>query len=297
MSAADCERLRPYLLDYVVGELDPGEAERLQLEKHLADCIDCRAAMEELRGTGRALEAVRAFDSQLNEKVRQDISRRARQEAEKLRAAHGAGRPAPAGRPVPALAWLMLAGGTAAVLAGVALVPRLGLLSAPRGATVVASSGAGFPAEFSPGAAVSVPGGALLHLKLADGSDLKLRGPAEAALAGGGAPLRITRGIAWLSAGRALEAVGLEPLRRLELAPEAQAVIESRPADDEPACVIVLGGTVSYSAPGGDGQLGQNQTLTVRQGTGQPSVRPSRATELTPWWTSLPGSDGRGNLP
>ena len=58
MSTADCDRLRPYLLDMVVGELDPSEAQRGELEAHLAGCEACRAAVEELRGTGRPSAAL-----------------------------------------------------------------------------------------------------------------------------------------------------------------------------------------------------------------------------------------------
>jgi hypothetical protein len=285
MSTTDCERLRPYLLDFVVGELDPGEATRLKLENHLAGCIECRAAMEELRGTGRALEAVKAFDSQLNEQVRQDISRRAKLEAEKLRAAHQRGGGAALGRPVPALAWLILVLGTAAVLAGVAVIPRIS--KAVPAAQLMDSSGAEFPNEFSSGAALNIPAGAMLHLKMADGSHLKLRGPAEADLAGASTPLTLKKGAAWMAAGTQPMSLGLAPLRRITLAAEAQVAAEARPADDEQACVAVLGGVVSYSAPGGDGQVTQGQTLAVKQGSGQPSVRPSKATETAPWRNSL----------
>jgi anti-sigma factor RsiW len=219
MSATECERLRPYLLDYVVGELDPAEAERLKLESHLAACIECRAAVEELRGTGRALEAVKAFDSQLTEGVRQDISRRARLEAEKLRAAHAQGRTLPA-RSVPVSAWLILVLGTAVVLAGVALIPRLGALGHTPGARLLGASGAQFPAEFAPGETIKVPAGAMLKLELAGRAVLALRGPAEAELASGQAPLKIVRGQAFLAAGGAPVAVSLAPLRQLELGAE-----------------------------------------------------------------------------
>jgi len=298
MSSADCERLRPYLLDYVVGELDPAEAERLKLEGHLAGCVECRAAVEELRGTGRALEAVKVFDSQLNEEVRQDISRRARMEAEKLRAAHGRGGgagpsgAAAAARPVPVLAWLVLGLGTAAVLAGVALLPRVS--GTPGGARLVGASGVSFRQEFAPGEAISVPPGALLQLQLADGSRFGLRGPAEAVLGGPGSPLKISRGSAWLAVGDRPVSVVLDALRKLELAANAQAAFEIQPSGDEPACVAVLGGTVSYSASGGDGQVAQGQTLAVKQSSGLVSVRPSKATETAPWRSNLPGGeDGR----
>jgi len=296
MSAADCQRLRPYLLDFVVGELDPAEAHRLELEKHLAGCTACRAAVEELRGTGRALEAVKVFDSQLNEQVRRDISRQAHVEAEKVRQARERGR-ARAGlvRPVPVHAWLILVLGTALALAALAAVPPwLRSARADAGhARVLGALGAEFGPTLAPGSAIELPEGAMLYLRLADGSHLKVRGPAEAALAGGGAPLKLKRGAAWLAAGKAPVLVGLEPLGRLQLEAEAQAALEARPADAEAALVAVLAGVASYAAPGGeDGQVTQGQTLAVKAG-GAPAVRTSKESEKAPWHKSFPrGPDG-----
>jgi anti-sigma factor RsiW len=300
MSTADCERLRPYLLDFVVGELDPGEAERLSLESHLAGCIECRAAVEELRGTGRALEAVKAFDSQLTAEVRKDITRRAKQEAEKLRAAHSSEDSAGRSRPVPAYAWVVLLLGTVAVLAGVALAPRLFRFGPERGARLLGASGAEFRGEFEPGAAISVPSGALLHLELADGSRLALRGPADAELAGKASPLRLKRGEVVLAAGPAPVQVTLAPFTRLEVQALAQVVLNARPAEDEPALAAVLGGTITFIAPGGDGQsaeLGQGQTVGLKQASGLPSVRTSTAPETAPWRRDLPGKAAGGPPP
>jgi len=291
MSTADCERLRPYLLDMVVGELDPSEHQRVELEEHLAGCPACRAAVEELRGTGRALEAVRVFDSQLNEQVRQDISRQAHLEAEKLREARERGRAKAAlGRPVPVAAWVLLVLGALVALAAAWAWPHLGLpgLKTP-GARVLGASGIELGPELAHGELVSLPEGALLHMELAGGSRLALRGPAEARLAGAQTPLEIRRGSAWLAAVKPVQ-VQVSPLRSLMLAADSQAAIEVRPADDEAVLVAVLGGSCSYAAAGGEagGKVTQGETLAVQVKSGAATKRASKELETAPWRKNLP---------
>jgi len=290
--AAECSRLRPYLVDFVVGDLDPGKGRRQEIERHLADCGSCRAVAEELRGTGRALEAISACEAHLNDAARRELSTKAHIEAEKLRQAGDRRRAAVAAarlfRRVPLYAWIVLALGAGAAVALAALAPRLGLFAEARpAAKVLAPAGAEFGKELAPGAEVSLPADAGLRLDLADGTRLDLRGPAEARLASGEAPLEIRKGLAWLHAGSALR-LKLEPLRGLELASGAQAAIEVRPTEDEAVVLAVLAGSARYRTAGGEGQVAQGQTLVVQLRSGAAAVRPSKETETAPWHRNLP---------
>lgn len=298
MSGADCQRLRPYLLDFVVGELDPAEAEKLDLERHLADCAACRAAVEELRGTGRALEAVKVFDSQLNEKVRKDISRMARLEAEKIRHTRAHARlQAPVAKPVPVAAWVMLILGTGLTLGALWAVPYVkNFGNDTKSPYVMGSTGEGLAAglgagdRLKSGQQVTIPEGAYLQLALPDESRLGLRGPAEITLAEGGKPLTLKKGELWLAAGPTPVQVELAPLRKLEIAAQAQAALNARPTEDEAAVVAVLDGTVSFQAPGGEGKALKDQTLIVKQPSGAQTLRASKESETASWRKNLPGS-------
>jgi ferric-dicitrate binding protein FerR (iron transport regulator) len=138
----------------------------------------------------------------------------------------------------------------------------------------------------------------MLYLRLADGAHLKLRGPAELVLPGGGSPLKLKRGAAWLAAGQTPLPVGLEPSASLQLSlqfePEAQAALEARPAGDEAALVAVLTGVVNHLASEGDpNRVTQGQTLAVKNGSGLASIRTSKEAETAPWHKSFPpGAEG-----
>lgn len=291
--SAECARLRPYLVDFVVGELSPDEDQCRQIEQHLAGCECCRAVAEELRGTGRALEAIGKTNAHLDEQARRELSTKARIEAEKLRAAADRRREAAAAsrpRRVPFYAWLALLVGTGVALALAIYLPQFNPLAARRpAARVLHAEGAAFAKgqALEPGAELALPADALLRLELADRSRLDLRGPAQARLAGAEAPLEIRKGLAWLHAGGALR-LKLPPLRGFELESGAQAAFELRPAEDEALLAAVLGGGANYSAAGGDGKLAQGQTLAVQLRSGAAAVRPSKEPETAPWHRTLP---------
>lgn len=285
MSSGDCERLRPYLVDYVVGELEAGAEQRAELERHLNECAACRSAADSLRGTGKALEAIRESDTRLNPQVRRNISEQAKLESEKLREARDRGRAAaasPLASPIPAAAWMVLGLGTAVVLIGAWLLPRLDVGGRRPAARVISCSGSSLGTELSRGAAISLPAESHAALELSDGSILELLGPAEAALAGPSSPLKLIRGSAWLRAARPVS-VELLPLRSLDLPAGAEAALTVRPAEDEAVLVTVMVASARYSAASGKGEIPKGQTLAVRNGSGAAAARPCKETETAPW--------------
>lgn len=74
-----CARLRSSLVDGAEGALD--ERARARIERHVADCDECRAALEALRDVPQALRraAVPQPDEDFFRRQRQAILRRARQ--------------------------------------------------------------------------------------------------------------------------------------------------------------------------------------------------------------------------
>lgn len=289
MASKECDRLRPHLVDYVVGELDPSAAQQADIEKHLAACEECRAAAEELRGTGRALEAVRTFDTHLDDDVRKNITSRARVEAQLVRATRQHERVAGGGaRRVPLAAWIVLVLGTVGALVLAAVIPRMGLFTAEPAGRVLACFGDRFKAdwpadrELVPGEEVSVPKGALVCLKLNDHTRLDLCGPAEVRFAGEGRALSITKGKAYLEA-RSNLAVELAPLKKLRLAAGSRVCIKADPVAERAALVTVLAGSADYSANGGDGKVEVGETLEVNGRSAQAKVRTMEEAEKPHW--------------
>ena len=291
MASSECERLRPYLVDFVVGELGPEAQEHAaDIKRHLAECAECRAAAEELRGTGRALEAVKVLDVQLAEEVRKNITSRARLEAQKVRATRRHGRISEElrGR-VPAAAWVVLALGAAAALAVAALLPGMGLFEPPSAGEVLACEGGTFKEQWPAGRRlergqqITVPAGAILCLSLCDHSRLFLRGPAEVKLAGRAGPLELAEGEAYIEP-HARCVVALDPLRKLELGAGSKVSLKADPVSKTAALVVVLAGSADYSASGGAGQAAAGKTLVVDRKSGSAELRASLPAESAPRW-------------
>ena len=293
MATSACDRLRAHLVDYVVGEEDPTDARRREIDEHLAVCSECRMIAEELRGTGRALEAIKVMDTQLRDDIRKKITTRARAEAAKIRATREeerVGHIAALRRPVSPLAWAVLVLGVAAVFALAAAAP--GLLREASAGKVRSAQGAGFRDQWSAGQElqhgqqISVPDGAFLCLDLGGGCALDLCGPCEVTLAAGDEPLRLLSGRAWVAADSATR-VAIDPLKNLELSAGSKVALHARTVDDPAALVAVVAGEVSYSASGGSGHAKVQETLVVDRKSAKAEVRPSQESERAPWRNRL----------
>ncbi len=296
MASKECDRLRPYLMDYVVGELDPSAAQQADIEKHLADCEECRSAAEELRGTGRALEAVRTFDTRLDEDLRKNITSRARVEAQLVRATRQHERIAEGGsaRRVPLAAWAVLVLGTVGALVLATLIPKLDTFAPQPAGKVLGCAllkGASNNAfrkdwpegrELEPGEEISVPRGVVLCLKLGDHSRLDVCGPAEVRFAKEGRPLCITKGKAYLEA-RSNLAVELAPLKKLRLSAGSKVCLAADPVGDCAARVTVLAGSADYSTGEGDSRLEVGKTLEVDGRSSRVKVRAMEEAERDLW--------------
>ncbi len=298
MASKECDRLRPYLVDFVVGELDPSESQQADIQKHLASCEECRSAAEELRGTGRALEAVRTFDTRLNEDLRKNITSRARVEAQLVRATRQHERIAGGGsaRRVPLAAWAVLVLGTVGALVLATLIPKLDAFAPQPAGKVLAcallrgTSNDAFKKdwpegrELQAGEEISVPRGVVLCLKLGDHSRLDICGPAEVRFAEEGRPLRITRGEVYLEA-RSNLAVELAPLKKLRLSAGSKVCLVADPVSDRAVLVTVLAGSVDYSTGEGDGKVEMGQTLEVDGRSSKARVRAMEEAEKPHWRT------------
>ncbi len=290
MASSDCDRLRPYLVDFVVGEVDPSEARREEIEAHLAECSECRSIAEELRGTGRALEAVRSFDTKLREEVRRSITSRARVEAQLVRATRehqriAAGRGA---RAVPAAAWIILAlGALVAAVIAVAL-PRLGIFGQASAGKVLTCAGDGLKKEWprgrelTPGQSISVPADCILCLSLSDGSRADMCGPAEVKLARGKEPFALIKGRAYVEA-EVVMVLHLHPLKRLRLESGSKVSLAADPVAEVGARVTVLSGGADYAATDGDGRVEAGKTLKVDARSRRATVADMQESERPHW--------------
>ncbi len=294
MAVMDCDKLRPMLVDYVVGEFTPPTDEQEAIEKHLAECEACRSAAEELRGTGRALEAVKSFDTRLREEVRKSITSRARVEAQLVRATREHQRIAGEAKtkPVPLAAWLVLAVGTIGALALAALLPGMSVFSPKPVGRVVSCLGDALKDklkkgdELCAGREIRVPEKCILCLKLTDGSLLDVAGPAVLRMGGDGQPMSFSEGMAYLVL-RSDMALGLPPLKRLDVAAGSKVCLLADPVNEVAATVTVLSGSASYAASGGDGIVEGGKTLEVDGRSRNTKVRPLRETERPHWRKQL----------
>jgi hypothetical protein len=294
MASKDCERLRPLLVDYVVGEMVGPEGQNAEIERHLAECAECRAAAEELRGTGRALEAVKVFDTQLREEVRKNITSRARVEAQLVRATREHQRIAAesAARAVPVAAWVVLALGAAGALALAAALPRMGLFTPRPGGRVVSCLGEALSAdwpsgrELQPGERIPVPEECLMCLQLGDGTRLELAGPAEVRLAHAEGSLKLGAGRAYLETQERV-AVEVEALKSLGLEGGSKVCFAVTPAETIILQVTVMAGSADYAAGAETGRLTPGKTLRVDAGTRAASVRDIQESDRPHWRKKL----------
>jgi len=294
MAAMDCEKLRPMLVDYVVGEWSPPADELESIEKHLAECEECRAAAEELRGTGRALEAVKTFDTRMREDVRKSITSRARVEAQLVRATREHQRIAgePGARRVPLAAWLVLAAGTAGALALATLLPGMKVFSPKPVGEVVSCLGDALKTEISKGEKldagqeIKVPGKCILCVQLADGGLLDVAGPAKLQMSSTQGPMRLKQGRAYLAA-RSSTNLALSPLKRLEVSAGSRVCLTADPVSEVAARVTVLSGSATYSASGGKGRVEAGKTVEVDGRSRNAIVRPLKETERPHWRKQL----------
>jgi hypothetical protein len=294
MASKDCERLRPLLVDYVVGEMEGTEAQNAEIERHLAECEECRAAAEELRGTGRALEAVKVFDTQLREEVRKNITSRARVEAQLVRATREHQRIAAqsAAKAVPVAAWVVLALGAAGALALAAALPRIGLFNAKPGGKVVSCLGESLRKDWpagrvlQPGERIPVPEKCLLCLELGDGTRLELAGPAQVRLADAEGSLKLEAGRAYLETMERV-AVQVEALHSLGLESGSKASFAVTPAETVILQVTMVSGSADYATGSGSGTLTSGKTLRVDAGTRAASVRDIQESDRPHWRKEL----------
>lgn len=294
MAEMTCEELRPLLVDYVVGELTPPVDQQECIDKHLSECENCRGIAEELRGTGRALEAVKSFDTKLREEVRNSITSRARVEAQLVRATREHQKIAgeTAGKPVPAAAWLVLAIGTIGALALAVIVPTFGVFSPKPAGKVLSCVGEELRQSLpkgeilDPGRALSVPAKCILCVRLTDGGRLDVAGPAELRMAGKSESLVLTRGKAYIVSAVATR-VKLSPLQDLELAAGSKVCLQANPVDEVAALVTVVSGSASYTAKQGDGRIDSGKTLEVNGRSSTAKLRPMKETERAHWRKQL----------
>ena len=292
MASKTCDRLRPYLVDFVVGELSSADVKAEDIERHLAECPACRSVAEELRGTGRALEAVRSFDTRMREEVRRNLTSRARVEAQLVRATREHQRIAgmEPGRPVPLRAWVALALGLAAAAALALVLPRLLRPKPVSAAEVVATSGEAARGQWPKGTrlesgqSLAVPAGCLVRLLLLDGTGLRLdlAGLSEVRAPGPDRPLELVKGQAYFEASGNV-AVKVEQLDALRLAGGCKACLVCDPSKETPVLLTVLAGSAEYRAAGKDGSVAQGNTLEVSARGRGAAVRPMREPERPLW--------------
>ena len=71
-----CQELTELITDYLEGRLPL--ARRLSFQMHLGMCRNCRAYVEQMRATLRAVGATRAQESEMPAEVRDELMRRFR---------------------------------------------------------------------------------------------------------------------------------------------------------------------------------------------------------------------------
>jgi hypothetical protein len=288
MASQSCESLGPHVVDFIVGELDEKRAREMGVLQHLAECARCRAVAEQLRGTGRALDAVATMAPALREEVRRKITSQAHVEAQIIRTTREhqliSGR-LPARR-VPVLAWGILAAGTALAVAAGWLLPRAGE-SSPVGVVAGVEGGAPVPAlrlgsRIFQGQRISVPSGCLLSLRLEDGSRLDAFGPCEMCAMSGEQPWELTRGQVYLVASSRMS-IRLPSLKALEAGRGAGLVLTADPAGRMAGLVSVLAGSVDYSADGGAGHVKAGQSMEIDGRNGSAHIREMHAADRPAW--------------
>lgn len=122
----DCEALRGELVLYISGEVDPGQA--LRIERALIHCADCRAALASYRSLSTDLDAALALQAEVPETEPQLLEGAIWEQLEAQVAQRF--QPAPAAAPRPARRWQLAAAASVAACAlGGGLV--LGRLTAP----------------------------------------------------------------------------------------------------------------------------------------------------------------------